>query len=50
MNEDRKPPRSWRVIAEEASNEKDCNRLSDLVEELSNALQKDLTRKKAVSA
>ncbi len=49
MNRD-KPPRSWRVVAEEARAEQDSQRLGRLVEELNKALGKELTKQFRVSA
>jgi hypothetical protein len=48
MNENKKPPRSWQAIAKDASTENDSKRLSDLAEELTKALAKDLAKKKTV--
>ncbi len=50
MDEDKKPPRSWRAVAQEACSEQDPGRLGDLVEELNKVLEKELTKQFRVSA
>lgn len=50
MNEDKKPPRSWRDVAQEVCTEQNPRRLSDLIEELNKSLEKELTKQSRVSA
>jgi hypothetical protein len=49
MNEDKKPPLSWRALAQEVCTEHDPKTLSDLVEELNKSLEKELTKQIRVS-
>ncbi|HKT88076.1 MAG TPA: hypothetical protein VJQ59_06550 [Candidatus Sulfotelmatobacter sp.] len=41
----RKPPRPWRVIAEEASREYDPRKMAELMQELSRALDEQTSAK-----
>ncbi len=50
MEEDKKPPRSWKVVAQGACSEQDPRRPGDLVEELNRVLEKELTRQFRVGA
>ncbi len=48
--EDKKPAQSWRDIAQEASQEKDTKRLSELTKKLLEELDKQKTEKKRQDA